>query len=178
MNISTSLQRLAALGALLIAGVFAVLLTAAAPASAKPYPPYPAKIGDCTVSTTTANAGPGSQVTFVGSGFKPNTTVTISVPSASAALGSAKTTASGSFTTTFTWPASVAGASAVVQASAVNDTCSFTLVNHKTSSTNVHRAGSSGLSSTGFEVLTATTIALVLIGSGAIFLGLARRKRA
>ena len=45
----------------------------------------------------------------------------------------------------------------------------------------MHRGSSElrhALSSTGFEALAATTIALVLIGSGAIFLGLARRKRA
>ena len=42
-------------------------------------------------------------------------------------------------------------------------------------STNNHR--SEGLSSTGFQTLAATTIALALIGGGAIFLGLGRRRR-
>lgn len=41
--------------------------------------------------------------------------------------------------------------------------------------TNSHR--SEGLSSTGFQTLAATTIALALIGGGAIFLGLGRRRR-
>ena len=36
---------------------------------------------------------------------------------------------------------------------------------------------SSGLSSTGFQTLAATTIALALLGGGAIFLGLGRRRR-
>lgn len=37
--------------------------------------------------------------------------------------------------------------------------------------------GGSGLSSTGFQTLAATTIAVALLGSGAIFLGLGRRRR-
>ncbi|WP_375485180.1 hypothetical protein [uncultured Jatrophihabitans sp.] len=36
---------------------------------------------------------------------------------------------------------------------------------------------SSGLSSTGFQALTATGIAVVLLGAGAVFLGLGRRRR-
>ncbi len=178
-------RRISALLAALVVAAFALGAALMSSASAKPYSPstapYPPKAGGCVVSTTTANAGPGDQVTFVGSGFKPGQTVTISVPSASAALGSLTTNASGAFSGTFTWPASVSGASAVVQASAPSATCSFTLVNHDTASTNVHRGSpnsGSRLSSTGFAALAATTIALVLIGSGAIFLGLARRKRA
>ena len=179
-------RRVAALLTALVVAAFALLaVMSTASASAKPYAPstapYPPKAGGCVVSTTTAHAGPGDQVTFVGSGFKPGQTVTISVPSASATLGSLTTNAGGAFTGTFTWPASITSASAVVQASAPSATCSFTLVNHDTASTNVHRGSpNSGtqLSSTGFEALAATTVALVLIGSGAIFLGLARRKRA
>lgn len=146
-------------------------------ASASPYPPTTG----CTVSTTTADAGPGDSVTFVGSGFAANQTVALSVPSLSAALGTVTTTSKGSFSGSFTWPASVNGASAQVQASAPSATCSFTLVNHHTgtSGSGGHRttAGGSGLSHTGFQALTATVIAVGLIGAGAMFLGLSRRKR-
>jgi hypothetical protein len=178
-------RSIAALLAVVLASVLALLFLAwPGSASASPaYPPaYPPSTSGCTVSTTTVNAGPGDSLHLVGSGFKPNTTVTLSIPAASAALGSVKTRADGTFSKSFTWPASVNGKSAAVVAMAGSTTCKFTLTNG-TDSVSSHRAsgsgsGGGGLSSTGFATLTATTIAIVLIGAGAIFLGLARRRRA
>jgi hypothetical protein len=178
----------AALLAVALGSFFALVLLAwPGSASAAPaYPPYPPSSSGCSVSTTTVNAGPGEKLTLIGSGFKANTTVTLSIPAASAALGSVQTTSSGTFSDTLTWPASVNGKSAAVVAMAGSTTCKFTLTNG-TDSASAHRAsgsgtgsgndGGGGLSSTGFATLTASTIAIVLIGAGAIFLGLARRRR-
>jgi hypothetical protein len=190
-NSALSIGRLrrgtAALLAVALGGFFALALLAwPGSASAAPaYPPYPPSSSGCTVSTTTVDAGPGDSITLVGSGFKANTTVSLSIPAASAALGAVTTTSSGTFSDTLTWPASVSGKSAAVVAMAGSTTCKFTLTNG-TDSANAHRAsgagagsgdGGGGLSQTGFATLTATTIAIVLIGAGAIFLGLARRRR-
>ncbi len=164
-------------GSLCVLACVCALLLLAWPSRAGADAAYPPSTRDgCTVSTSTVDAGPGDTITLVGSGFPADTVVALSIPSASAALGSVTTAADGTFSGRFTWPASVNGASAVVQAMTASKICSFTITNADESTNADSSDGSGGLSSTGFATLTATTIAIALIGAGAIFLGLARRR--
>lgn len=169
------------LGLLALVAAFSWRGTASAEGS---YPPALA----CTVSTG-GPVTPGSTPTIVGSGFAPNEAVTLSLQPGGLGLGSLVTTATGTFSQQVTIPANLTG-SHTIQAAAASSTCSFGPISGGSGVDGVSAgspgptsgiagvSASRGLASTGFATITASAIGLALLGGGALFLFVGRRRKA
>ena len=122
-----------------------------------------------------STAAPGEQITFVGSGFAPHSTVLISIYSAPAVLGEAVTDGSGSFSKPITVPASLAaGAHTAVAQGVAPDGAARSMSLAITVPTPV--TPSSSLPVTGAAVSLMLLIGLATVGTGAAVL-LATRRR-
>jgi len=168
------------LGAALTFVVVALGLVAVASmqasASADPYPPN----SGCAISTSDTTVQGGSTLTIAGSGFPVNSTVHLAVHSAApVGLGSVRTDAQGSFADTVTIPSSITGGDHRIVASSGSTTCSFDPFATNTAKTvNISQnTANNGTAYTGFAAVTATVIALALLGGGLLFLVLGRRRR-
>lgn len=144
---------------------------------AKADPAYPPSAG-CQLSTTSTSATPGGSIPLTGSGFPANATVTLTLHSAPTSLGSVATDGNGSFSTTVTIPSSVAPGTHTITAASGSVTCSLGTFGLGGQSAHRSSGGSSGVTaSTGFAAITATAIALMLLGGGAVFVLVGRRRR-
>lgn len=175
------LRRVVVAAVLACLGLAVAAFVAPAAASADPYPPT----GGCSLSSNQQISGGGS-ITIIGSGFPDNGTVHLGVHSGNVSLGTVRAGADGSFTDTVTIPTSVTGTHHQVVASSGGVTCSFSPfagANANVGGASVHQgvdsihAGTSGTASTGFHTLTASLLAVVLLGGGLLFVLLGRRRR-
>lgn len=159
---------------LLILSGLALLGSAfAATASADPaYPPAT----NCTVSSSDRSVTPGSSIAITGSGFAANTTVALTLQSGES-LGSVHTDAQGSFTTSVTIPSGAAAHDRIV-ANAASTTCSFDPNEVVVPPAPQNQTPSTPTALTGFAAVTASVIAVALLGGGVLFVVLGRRRRA
>lgn len=152
-------------------------------ASADPYPPS----SGCSVSSPSAVVA-GANFTLVGSGFPANSTVQLTMHSDNVSLGSVRTDGNGSFADSVQLPASLSGTGHEIVASSGSTTCSLSA--NATAGVEGARAAApgatdpptasqnNGTANTGFAAITATVIALVLLGGGLVFVAVGRRRRA
>lgn len=127
---------------------------------------------------------PGEQLTIVGSGYTPSSTLQLSLHSGGVSLGSVHTSAQGSFRTVVTIPAGLTGSHHEIEASQASRTCTFGIVfgsDSDATTVDAPPASSSGdsqhgLAYTGFAALTASAIALALIAGGTLFVLIGRRR--
>lgn len=150
-------------------------------ASAAPYPPSQG----CVVSISDGTVGPGGSVNLVGSGFPANESVGLSIYSTTTSIGSVRTDADGNFATTVDIPSSIGPGEHAIEASSASTTCSFgfgtdpVTVNRPPgdNGTNNGAASTGATASTGFEAITASIIAGILLVGGGVLLLLGRRRR-
>lgn len=160
-----SLRR-AAMSMVAVLALVATALLVAGPAQANPaYPPRQ----QCALSSST---GSGNTLTITGSGYPANTTVQVNVGSTS--LGSVRTDSSGAFRLTVTVPS---GSTGRVSATGGNRTCSFPLSGNNGGSGTQGTQTTPHAAYTGFAAITATVIALVLLGGGLVLVLAGRRRR-
>lgn len=176
----------ALLAATLLSALAIVALTSMRTrANADPYPPSQG----CSVSSDITVSG-GDTLVINGSGFKANTLVALTVDH-STPLNSVTSNGSGTFSDTVTIPSSITGSNHNIWASADGMSCAFNPFGGSGVagitaergvggvSTTRGIAGVSterGLASTGFATLTASVIAVVLLGGGVLLVVLGRRR--
>jgi hypothetical protein len=147
-------------------------------ANADPYPPATS----CAVSSSNHSVQGGDSLTVTGSGFPASSTVQLSVHSSTPiGLGSVHTDSHGSFTDKVKIPSSITGTGHRIVASAASTSCSFdpfatSGVDAVSTSRGSNSTASGGTASTGFAAVTATVIALVLLGGGLLFVVIGRRR--
>lgn len=144
--------------------------------------PYPPSEG-CTVSVSNGTVQPGQSVNLVGSGFPADQDVALSVSSKSASLGSVRTDSEGNFATTVDIPFNIGTGDHTINAASASTTCSFGFGtepaedNRPPADTPVRHASDSGpTANTGFQTLTASIIAGILLIGGGVLLLLGRRR--
>jgi hypothetical protein len=155
----------------LLTAIAGALLAVPAVASAEPYPPS----AGCTLSSSNTGVTGGEQLTVTGSGFPAGASVALSISSSGASLGTVTTNSSGTFTDTVTVPASATSTDRIVAASS-STTCSFDPFGSGATASGSSSASSS-TANTGFRTLTASLIAVALLGGGVLLVLLGRRRR-
>jgi hypothetical protein len=171
MKSSVSLSRAArtaVIGLVLAIASIAGLSLAAGANAADEYPPT----SQCTVGTIGTTASVGSSVGIAGSGFSAGSKITLTQKPGGKSLGTVTASGTGSFETTV----SLSAGNVTIVASSGSTTCASTTLG--TDATTDHRSGTgpTETASTGFQSLTATVIAGVLL-LGGLALVMAGRRR-
>lgn len=128
--------------------------------------------GALGVSTT--NPQPGQVLTVSGSGFARGSTVTIQILSTPQTLATVKADGSGAFNTQVTIPSNYFG-SHTLQAVGVTPDGATLVLSTTITIGGANGSGSSGMASTGAEVMVTAIVAAVLIVAGAFLLIFRRR---
>lgn len=138
-------------------------------------PGYPPN-DTCTVSTSVNTVQPGQSLTLTGSGFPGGKSVALSL-SSGGSLGTATANSDGSFTTTVDIPFTAKPDSLIV-ADSGSVTCSLDVIGPN--GKHVHHTTpppGQPTAFTGFAAVTATVIALALLGGGLLFVVVGRRRK-
>jgi 5'-nucleotidase len=178
MNMSVSRRRGARILAFVAAAAFVVFGLWQSSASADPYPPSQS----CSLSSSDVDVHGGETLTVTGSGFPASTSVHLTIHSSPLVdLGSVTSDGNGSFVDSVTIPASINGSGHRIVADAANTSCSFDPFGSAgVAGVSTHRTvrnGSGALASTGFATLSASVIAVALLGGGLTLVLLGRRRR-
>jgi hypothetical protein len=163
-------------------------------ATSPAYPPQsPPPTTSCVVTVLSAGGQPqtslsaGETVTVAGTGFTPDAVGQIVLHSNDINLGTARADANGALSQSVTIPASLASGTHTLTVVMPNMTCQLgfdpassgidAASAVKSAASTTGSSTSSGLASTGFAAVTASIIAVVLIGGGAMFVLIGRRRR-
>jgi hypothetical protein len=163
--------RLAGLLVVLPAVTAGAMLALASSASAAPY-------GTTTLTVTVGNTipGPGQTTTVTVTGAIPGDPINIDIDSRPIRLGTFTTTSTGTATGRISIPCGLSGAHTIVATDSVTSATASTPVTVDPSMTSGSCVVSTTLASTGFDLVGITSIALTLLGTGALVLCFGRRR--
>jgi hypothetical protein len=163
--------KLAALIVVLPAVAAGAMLGLASSASAAPY-------GTTTLTVTVGNTipGPGQTTTVTVTGAIPGDPINIDIDSTPIRLGTFTTTSTGTATGRISIPCGLSGDHSIVATDSVTSASASTPVTVDPSMTRGSCLVSTSLASTGFDLVGITSIALTMLGTGALVLCFGRRR--